>query len=236
MLLSVTFAVVTDPLGTVLLFSRFGSVGEWSVARIIMVYAMAVTSFGLAESFLRGFDYFPGHSIRTGNFDRMLLRPAPLFTQIAASYFHIHRLARPASGICAICWSFYAQGTIITPTVVAVVVCGLAGGFILYSGAFIFTSGVSFFTIKALDWIYLFTNASYQVTRCPVPYMPNALKNVFTFFMPMLLVSYYPASVACGWGEDTWKGWVALPAGILFLFASWLIWQTGLRHYKSTGS
>jgi len=66
--------------------------------------------------------------------------------------------------------------------------------------------------------------------------MPRILKNVFTFFMPMLVISYYPASVVAGWGEKTWTGFIALPAGFLFLCASIMIWKIGVKHYKSTGS
>jgi ABC-2 type transport system permease protein len=102
MLIQVLFVVITDPLSTVLMFSRFGNIGEWTVERIILIYALAVSSFGLAESVCRGFDYFPWQMIRTGNFDRLLLRPRSLFTQVAASFFHLHRVVRPFTGICAV--------------------------------------------------------------------------------------------------------------------------------------
>jgi ABC-2 type transport system permease protein len=98
------------------------------------------------------------------------------------------------------------------------------------------TSGISFFTIQGLDWIYIFTNASYQVTRVPMNYMPNALRYLFTFFMPMLLISYYPASAICGWGDGYLKGALALPAGFTFFLFSTFIWEFGVKHYKSTGS
>lgn len=59
-MLQVLLVVVTDPIGVIFMFSRFGSIGAWSMERILLIYAMAVTSFGLAETFCRGFDYFPG--------------------------------------------------------------------------------------------------------------------------------------------------------------------------------
>lgn len=139
-----------------------------SAERIILIYAMAVTSFGLAETFCRGFDCFPWRMIRTGDFDRVLLRPRSMLVQIAGSYFHIHRLSRVFGGICAIIWSLWRQGIETSPLDVLTLVSALAGGFLAYAGVFIMTSGIAFFTIKGLDWIYIFTNASYQVTRCPI--------------------------------------------------------------------
>ncbi len=234
--LQVLFVTVTDPIGTVFMFTRFGGIGPWSMERILLIYALAVTSFGLAETFCRGFDVFPWRMIRSGDFDRLLLRPRSLFVQVAGSYFHIHRLGRVAAGIGAIVWMLSRLGAVPSVRNIAMIVLALAGGALTYSGVFVLSSGVAFFTIQALDWIYIFTNASYQVTRCPVDHMPRVLKTVFTFFMPMLLVSYYPASAVCGWGESLWTGFLAFPAGLAFLGLSLLVWRVGVRHYKSTGS
>ncbi|MDR0294338.1 MAG: ABC-2 family transporter protein [Oscillospiraceae bacterium] len=236
MVLQVLVVAVTDPIGTVLMFARFGSVGSWSVERILLIYALAVTSYGLAESLFRGFDYFPSKMVRSGDFDRLLLRPRTLFTQAAVSYFHIHRLARPAAGLAVVFWCLARQNTAPSPRSLWLLVSALLGGTLVYAGVFVFMSGISFFTVGILDWMIIFTNASYQVTRIPLPYMPGALRSVFTFVMPMLVISYYPASVLCGWGEPLWKGLLALPAGAAFLGLSLLVWRVGVRHYKSTGS
>ena len=233
--LQVLFIVVTDPIGVFLIFSRFGSVGAWSMERILLVYALAVTGFGLAELLARGYDYFPW-KIRTGNFDRMLLRPRSTFVQVLGSYFHLHRGARVVGGLAAIFWCLARLEIALTLPRILLLLCALAGGLLAYTGVFVLTSGIAFYTIAALDWIFILTNASYQVTRCPFPYLPTWLKGVFTFFMPMLVVSYYPASTLCGWGEPAWLGWLALPAGLAFLLVSLGVWRLGMRRYASTGS
>ena len=109
MILQTFFVVVTDPLSTLLLFSRFGSIGPWRVERILLIYALAVTCFGLAETFLRGFDYFPWKMVQNGAFDRVLLRPRTTFVQVSASFFHTTASRAcsaawpPASGACGGC-------------------------------------------------------------------------------------------------------------------------------------
>ncbi len=236
MVLQVFIVVITDPIGTLFMFSRFGSIGSWTVERIVLIYAMAITSFGLAETFCRGFDYFPWRMIRTGDFDRVLLRPFSVYIQIAGSYFHIHRISRVVGGTVAIVWCLWQLDARMDALNTAVIVLALVGGFFAYAGVFIMTSGIAFFTVQGLDWIYIFTNASYQVTRCPIDYMPKVLRSLFTFFMPMLVISYYPASAVCGWGESYFAGLLALPAGLAFLAFSTIVWRFGVRHYKSTGS
>jgi ABC-2 type transport system permease protein len=236
MCVQTVFIVVTDPIAAVLLFSRFGGIGDWTMERVLLVYSLAVTSFGLAESFCRGFDYFPWKMIRSGDFDRLLLRPRSLFTQVAASYFHLHRLPRVLTGLAVIIWALRRLHVPFSLLNVIIIVLALLGGFITYTGVFIMTSGIAFFTVKGIDWIYIFTNASYQVTRCPIDYMPKILWGVFTFFVPMLLISYYPASAVCRWGDSLILGFLSLPAGFAFLGFSLILWRIGVRHYKSTGS
>ncbi len=236
MILQVFLVVIFDPISLIFMFSRFGSIGPWTMERILLIYAIALTSFGLAETFFRGFDYFPWKMVRTGDFDRLLLRPRSLVVQVSASYFHLHRLARVVSGICAIFWCLNKMQQRLSPMDSLILLLALAGGFLTYIGVFIFTSGIAFFTIKALDWIYIFTNASYQITHCPIEYMPKALRNLFTYFMPMLLVSYYPAAVICDWGEPYPLAFLSLPAGVIFLVFSLIVWRIGVRHYTSTGS
>ena len=236
MCLQVLVVCVTDPLPTLLLFSRMGSIGAWTWERILLIYALAVTSFGLAESFCRGFDYFPFRMLQSGDFDRVLLRPRSVALQVAGSYFHVHRLARAFSGLFVIFWTLNRQAVKMTPFNTAVLISSLAGGFIIYSGVFILSSGIAFFTIKALDWIYILTNASYQVTRVPMEYMPPLMRRAFTFVMPVLVISYYPAAVMCGWGENAWTGFLPIPAGLVFMGFSAAVWKIGVKRYKSTGS
>ncbi|MDR1688725.1 MAG: ABC-2 family transporter protein [Clostridiales bacterium] len=236
MILQVFLIVILDPISTVLMFSRFGNIGEWSVYKIMLIYSLAVTGYGLAETFARGFDYFPWKMIQSGDFDRLLLRPCPLTLQAACSYFHLHRAARPVSGLMVIFYCLSKLGTVLDTGKILILAGALLGGAITYAGVYVMTSGIAFFTVKALDWIYIVTNASYQVTRCPIDYTPKLLKNAFTFVVPMLVVSYYPASVICGWGEPFWKGVLALPAAVLFFAVSFVMWKTGVKRYRSTGS
>ena len=236
MLIHVLFYVLLEPFGTVMMFLRFGSIGTWTMERILLVYALAVTSFGIAKTFLRGFDTFPSKMVRGGDFDRLLLRPKSLFTQTAASTFHLYRLSQPLSGIAIIIWCLIKLDISLTPLNLFVLITALIGGTVTYAGVFVMTSGIAFFTVKAVEWIYVFTNASYQVTLIPYEILPCSIKIVYTFWLPLLVISDYPASAICDWNERLGTGFLALPAGLVVFGASMFVWRFGIRHYRSTGS
>ena len=234
-IVNVLFTVITDPIDVLLLFARFGPIGAWGVERVMLVYGISLTSFGLAELFSRGYDAFPWQ-IRTGAFDRILLRPRSTMVQILGMRFHIHRLSRVVGGLCLICWALIRQG--VEPGVVNLtqLTLALVGGYLVYTGVFIFSSAIAFWTVNALDWVFIFTNGSYQVSKCPPELLPAWLRNTFIFFMPMLVISYYPAAAISGWGVNPLLGWLALPTGMLFAGASLALWKVGVRRYGSTGS
>lgn len=228
--------VMADPLSVILLSSRFGNLGTWSLERILLVYAIAVSSYGLAQSFLRGFDYFPTRMIRSGDFDRILLRPVNIACQVAGAFFHIHRLSRLMTGLGLIVWSLFRLQIVISVVDVCMLCCGILGGFVLYSGMFILIAGISFYTIRGLDWVRSLWAVGCEIARIPTTFMPHVLKGFFTFIIPILVISYYPAAVVCDWGEPVWIGWMALPAGLSFFAIAYGVWRMGMRRYQSTGS
>ena len=71
--------------------------------------------------------------------------------------------------------------------------------------------------------------------QLPPEYLPKWLKGTFQFVMPMLVFSYYPASVVCGWGEPVWSALPALPVGLIFLLLTLVVFRFGVRHYRSAG-
>jgi len=235
-LLHVFFSMFGEPMVIILMFIRFGNIGDWTLERILLIYSIALISYSIAKCLCNGFDYFPWVMVRNGDFDRLLLRPKTTFVQVAASAFNVQRLAVPIPNIIIMMWAINRLGISLSVIDVAMLLLAIAGGMLIYAGVFVFGAGVSFFTIGGINWIYIFSNASYETTRIPVDHMPRVLRHIFTFLMPMLVVSYFPASAIGGWGEAYWRGWLALPAGTAFFGAAMLVWKIGVRHYKSTGS
>jgi len=234
-ILTTLIYVITDPLDAVLLLDRFGGVGGMTGSQILLVYAMAVSAFGFAELFSRGFDVFPP-LVRSGDFDRFLLRPRSLYVQTATIRFHLNRLPR-AMGMAAFAvFLILGQGVFFGPVEIALFLLALIGGALTYTGLFLISSAVAFFTLQALDWIYIFTNGSYQVAKVPVHLLPDWLRRTFTYVLPMFLFCYFPAASICRWDEPYAMGFLALPVGAAFLGVAMLLWGFGVRHYKSSGS
>lgn len=227
--------VITDPLDAILMLDRYGAIGGIQPTNILLVYAIAVCAFGLAELFGRGFDVFPWH-VKSGDFDRILLRPRSTIVQVMTLRFHLSRLSRVIGMGVLIGLCIRAQGVALSARGALVLLMALLGGMLLYIGVFIIASAIAFYTVESLDLTYIFTNGSYQVAKLPPQYLPDWLRRLFTYILPMLAVCYYPAQEILTPGSTGILGLLPLPISCAFLAVSLVIWRRGVRHYAGTGS
>ena len=69
-------------LGIVVLFSRFDNLQGWSLPEVAFLYGLVNMAFAIADAACVGFDHF-GTMVRSGDFDRLLLRPRSTALQLA---------------------------------------------------------------------------------------------------------------------------------------------------------
>src|SRR5947208_3840483 len=87
----------TEFLGVWALFHRFGAVQGWTMPEIGLLYGVINVGFPLAESAGRGFDTFPD-LVKSGDFDRLLLRPRSTALQVAGREFQAMRIGQLTQG------------------------------------------------------------------------------------------------------------------------------------------
>src|SRR4051812_37026800 len=87
------FAVAIELVTLWVMFTRFGNLPGWTMPQTLLLYGMVHIAFGLAEMAGRGFDQFE-RFVKSGDFDRFLLRPRPTTLLLAGQIFEISRLGR----------------------------------------------------------------------------------------------------------------------------------------------
>ena len=96
-----------EALGIWALFERFGMLGQWTLPQVAFLYGLVNCVFAFTEAITRGFDMFGTIFIRTGEFDRVLLRPRTAVLQLAGFQFQLHRVGRFAQGLIVLVWAIW---------------------------------------------------------------------------------------------------------------------------------
>jgi ABC-2 type transport system permease protein len=203
-------------LSTWVLFSRFGSIGGWTLAEAAVLYGIVNVAFALAEGIARGFDEF-AIMIRGGTFDRLLLRPRGTALQVAGQHLQLLRIGRLSQGLVVLAWGARTLGVSWTAPRVALCLAAIAGGAALFSGLMILQATFSFWSTESLE---IFNTVTYGGVETTVTYYP------------VLAILGRPDPL----GSSLVFQYLSPLFGFAFLVLCLQIWKVGVRHYHSTGS
>ena len=93
---------ITEFGGLYALFLRFSHIRGWTFPEIALFYGVVSISFALVDMSARGFEMFGPQFVKTGDFDRVLLRPRTAALQLAGFEFGFTTLGRVAQGLFAL--------------------------------------------------------------------------------------------------------------------------------------
>ena len=221
------------------LFDRFGTLEGWSLAEVALLYGMANVAFALADGFSRGFDTF-FRQVKSGDFDRLLLRPRSTALQVAASEIQLMRVGRLLQGGAVLLWSLTALDVPWTPDRLGLLLAAVLGGACLFVGLFVIQATAAFWTTEGLELMNTLTYGGVETAQYPIAIYADGFRLFFTFVVPLACLNYFPALAITGHpdplGSPPWLPWVSPLVGVLFLVVCLQIWRVGVRHYTSTGS
>lgn len=221
------------------LFARFGNLRGWSMPEVALLYGIADVSFSVVEAFARGFDTFP-EMVKSGDFDRFLLRPRSTALQVIGRDLPLMRSGRFLQGLIVLIWGVTALTIKWTVIKTAILLSAIAGGFCIFTGIFILQATMSFWTIESLEIVNTVTYGGVEATRYPLSIYRTWFQRFFTFIIPLAAINYFPVLAILGRSDplgmpDVFH-YTSPIIGLLFLLISLRIWRFGVRHYCSTGS
>lgn len=174
--------------------------------------------------------------VRTGRLDFLLL--LPVNTRFLVSARQVDLGAFVNAGSALVVMAYAARQLHLVPSVAAVagflLLC-VVGILVHYSLMFLLAT-ICFWTVRAqgIVWGYY---SLFQIARMPDgAFRPGVFKAVFTFAVPMLLVSNVPAKLLIAKLGSPLEILLLLGmAGVCFLVSEWA-WRTSLRQYTSASS
>jgi ABC-2 type transport system permease protein len=231
---------VVEFIGVWALFRRFGHIGAWRLGEVALFYGLASVTFSIADAVTRGFDIFGQAFVKTGAFDRLLLRPRSLALQLLGYELRMTRIGRFTQGALV-----FGVGVALThlhwsAAAPAILLFAIAGGAALFSGLFVLQATLAFWTVESLEVANVLTYGGEAAAEYPLNVYAGWFRSFLTFGVPIGCVTYLPMLAAMGrsdpLGAPGWLLPVAPLAGFAFLAVSLFIWRFGVGHYTSSGS
>ena len=153
------------------LFDRFGSVGGWTFGEAALFYALVNIMFSLADMLSRGFEVFGTDFVRTGAFDRVLLRPRAAALQLAGYEVRLSRLGRLLQASVVLIFATNLAPIAWDASTVAIAVWAVAGGVALFAGILVLQATLAFWTVDSLEIMNVLTYGGVQAAQYPAQHL-----------------------------------------------------------------
>ncbi len=226
-------------LGIWALFDRFGNLRGFVLAEVALFYGIIHVAFPLAETVGRGFDTFAA-MVKSGDFDRLLLRPRTTVLQVAAGQVQLMRIGGLLQGLAVLLWAAAALEVVWTPARIVLVLAAILGGACVFYGLFVLQATAAFWTIETLEIMNTMTYGGVETAQYPLVIYHRWFRRFFTFVVPLACINYFPVLAILDrpdpLGSPVALQWLAPAGGFVFLIVALQVWKIGVRHYRSTGS
>ncbi|MFG2137139.1 ABC transporter permease [Streptomyces sp. NPDC048650] len=228
-----------DFVAIMLMFSQVDALGGFSLPEIAFLYGTSSVSLGLADLLFGSMDRL-GRRVRDGTLDTLLLRPVPVFAQVAADRFALRRLGRIGQAVLVLGWSLgrldvdWTVGRVLL--VPLMTLCGTA----IFAAVFTAGAAFQFWAQDAAEVQNSFTYGGNALLQYPPTVFARDLVRGVTFVVPLAFVNWLPALRLLGHpdplGLPGWVDFLGPEVAALMCVGAGLAWRRGLRAYRSTGS
>ncbi len=217
------------------IFSQTSTVGTWTVWQVVLLTGTSNFIQQVYQAFLLVYCTNLYELVRTGKMDLLLLLPVNTRFIVSTRQVDIPSFANAAFAACVM---VYAAGRLhLQPTAgqllgfAALCVIGLL---VHYSLMFLLAS-VSFWTVRAQGIVWGYYNL-FNIARMPDEAFHGMFKAVFTFALPVLLVSNVPVRVLADKLTSPGAWLVLIGLGVIWAFISEWFWRFSIRRYTSAST
>jgi len=214
--------------------SQVPDINGWTLNEILLIYGLLTLSKSINHMFADNLWTIGRNYIRTGGFDRFLVRPIdPLFHLLADRFCH-DGIGYFVVGLTLITHAVIALSIPITfLNILYLIVASLSGG-LIFVALNLITAVSSFWVVESIP-VTRSVFEMHEFAKFPLTIYPKAIDVLLTWLIPYGFASFYPASYLLG-REIGPLAWLGLPIAIVLLFLGYRFWVFGLRHYTSTGT
>ena len=221
------------------LFARFDHIHGWALPEVAFLYGLINIAFAVADAASRGFDTF-GIMVKSGDFDRLLLRPRSTALQLAGQELTLRRVGCLLQGLLVFLWACHTLDVAWSMPKGCLALFAIFGGACLFVGLVVLQATLAFWTTESLELMNTMTYGGVQTAQYPMSIYRAYFRKFFTYVVPLACVNYLPALAILDrsdpLGFPVVLQWIAPIICIVFLVVALQVWKIGVRHYRSTGS
>ncbi|HZR18582.1 MAG TPA: ABC-2 family transporter protein [Verrucomicrobiae bacterium] len=216
------------------LYLHTDHIGTWTEWQVVMLIGASHFIQQIYQAFFLINCTNLSELVRTGKLDFLLLLPVNTRFVVSLRQVDLGAFVNALSAVGVMAYAAHRLALVPTLAQIAgfLLLCGV-GVLIHYSLMFLLAS-ISFWTVRAQGIVWGYYNL-FQIARMPDEAFRGAFKAVFTFAIPMLLVSNVPVRLLVNKFSPGYL-FLLLGMSVVCVAVSEWGWKASLRHYTSASS
>lgn len=172
--------------------------------------------------------------IRSGAFDYVLLKPVDAQALVSASRFEPWKIFDLLGALALAGYALWRRGEWPAPEHAALGAVLFGAGVLAMYSIWIMCAAASFWVVRLDNLTYLL-QAIFDTARWPVQVFRGAWRFVFTFVIPVAIMTTFPAMALLG-RLDARRALATIGGALVLCALSRLVWRAAIRSYTSASS
>jgi ABC-2 type transport system permease protein len=217
------------------LFLHTDQIGTWTKWQVVLLVGASHFIQQIYQAFFLTNCTNLSELVRSGKLDFLLLLPVNTRFIISLRQVDLGGFINAASAVAVM--TYAARQLHLIPTVANafgfLFLC--ATGILIHYSLMFMLAAISFWTVRAQGIVWGYYNL-FQIARMPDEAFRGLFKAVFTFALPMLLVSNVPVRLLAGKLASPLPLVLLLGMGVVCALVSEWVWRISVRRYTSASS
>ena len=230
---------VLDVMTVFVLFRGAAVVGGFTLAEAILMTGLTAAGFVLADLVVGNIDQLKTY-VRAGTLDTILIRPLGVLPQLICMDPPVRKLLRVLFGLFVLIGGLVINPIDWTPARALLALVTPVAGAVFFGSIFVLSASLAFWWVDSGEIGNGFTYGGRDFTSYPITVYGGWFRTVFAYVLGFGFVAYQPALALLGRADPlslpTWAGYAAPLVAVPLALVAAVVWRSGVRHYRSTGS
>ena len=215
-------------------FGKRQGVAGWTFDEALVVMGWFTVVKGILEGAVNPSLTTVVDHIRKGTLDFVLLKPADAQFLVSTARFEPWRIVDAVGGVAIFAVAFRRMGRWPDPGGIGAALLLLACAVLILYSLWIVVVAAAFYVVKVDNLSFLFLSI-YDAARWPVSVFRGALRLVFTFVVPIAIMTTFPALALLG-RLGPGRALQAAAGAIAFAALARVVWVRSIGRYTSASS
>lgn len=217
------------------LYLHTDSIGSWTKWQVVMLMGGSHLIQQIFQAFFLTNITELSENVRTGRLDFMLLLPVNTRFLVSLRKVDLGGFVNAASAVAVMAYAARQLGHTPGAAELAGFVALALFGALIHLAIITILACASFWTVRAQGIVWGYYNL-FNIARLPDEAFHGLFKAVFTFVLPMLLVSNVPVKLLLEKLSSPLEWLRLLAVGAMLMLLSEAVWRFALKRYTSASS